>query len=386
MKKFQKKLIPIRTLANGDQQNIEVLTIKGQEGGLKVHIQASVHGAEIQGNAVIYELLKILRERDFKGEFVLIPCANPIGINTKSGTTTQGRFNPITGDNWNRNYVDLSGLPLEETNFDVQNFVDDMIKKGFDLDLIKDHFKTLIKKAYDFYWENFLKRKGPSDNKFLNITLQKLATQADIVLDLHTGPKATRYLYAGEFEKASAKHFLTPFSLIIPNKFAGAMDEATFMPWLTLEKEFQKRGQSHSFGFESYTLELGSEETINEQEAKKDAARIVNYLNFKGLSLSDPPAPETPTQHYCLLKDYKTIYSPKAGLVEFLKGPGEGFQKGDVLASFLNLRGIDSLEKIEEAKTSLVAKEDGFVITHSTTCVIHEGMELFQVLTNPKPY
>ena len=163
-------------------------------------------------------------------------------------------------------------------------------------------------------------------------------------------------------------------------------DEATFMPWLTLEKEFQKRGQSHSFGFESYTLELGSEETINEQEAKKDAARIVNYLNFKGLSLSDPPAPETPTQHYCLLKDYKTIYSPKAGLVEFLKSPGEGFQKGDVLASFLNLRGIDSLEKIKEAKTSLVAEEDGFVITHSTTSVIHEGIELFQVLTNPKPY
>ena len=51
---------------------IEVLTLKGQEGGPKVHIQASVHGAEIQGNAVIMSS-KNFKERDFKGEFVLIP-------------------------------------------------------------------------------------------------------------------------------------------------------------------------------------------------------------------------------------------------------------------------------------------------------------------------
>lgn len=386
MKSFEKKLIPIRNLANGDQQSIQVFTIKGQQGGPKVHIQASVHGAEIQGNAVIYELLKVLKDKDFKGEVVLIPCANPIGMNTKSGPFTQGRFNPVTGDNWNRNYVDLSGLSVKETNFDIPSFADEMIQKDITTDQIKSFYKDFIKKGYDFYWENFLKRKGPSDNKFLNITLQKLASQADIVLDLHTGPKATRYLYAGEFEKSSAKHFLTPFSLIIPDKFAGAMDEATFMPWLNLEKEFKKRGQPHSFGFESYTLELGSEETINGKEAKKDAARIVNYLNFQGLSLSDPPKPETPTQYYCLLKDYKTIYSPQAGLVEFLKKPGESFKKGDPLASFLNFRGVESFEEIEKANSTIVAEEDGFVITHSTTSVIHEGMELFQVLTNAKPY
>ena len=66
MKSFDKKLIPVRSLANGDQQSIQVFTIKGREGGPKVHIQASVHGAEIQGNAVIYELLKVLKEKDSK--------------------------------------------------------------------------------------------------------------------------------------------------------------------------------------------------------------------------------------------------------------------------------------------------------------------------------
>ena len=44
---------------------------------------------------------------------------------------------------------------------------------------------------------------------------------------------------------------------------------------------------------------------------------------------------------------------------------------------------MDSLDK---ALSFLQAEEDGYVITHSPSGVIHEGMELFQIMTNPSPF
>ena len=209
-----------------------------------------------------------------------------------------------------------------------------------------------------------------------------MASNSDIVIDLHTGPKATRYLYAAEFEKESAKNFLTPFFLVIPNKFAGAMDEACFMPWLHLEKALKDLGREVSLGFESYTLELGSEETISSKEAKADAARIIHYLNTMGLNIENPPPIDRPKQNFCLLKNLKTYYSPYAGLVEYLKAPGNTFRKGDPLAKVLNFREVHESNDIEKAWKTIFAIDSGYIITHSTTGVIHEGNEIFQVMTN----
>ena len=67
------------------------------------------------------------------------------------------------------------------------------------------------------------------------------------------------------------------------------MDEACFMPWIHLEKAIKNLGREISLGFESYTLELGSEETLSSNEAKEDAARIIHYLNTKGMEIENPP-------------------------------------------------------------------------------------------------
>ena len=380
MKQIKSSLIPIKTLPTGDSLSIKTFKLKGDQEGPQVYIQANVHGAEIQGNAVIYELLNFFINHKFIGELIFVPCANPMGLNNKAGTFTQGRFNPVTGDNWNRNYTDLLTLPKEKINFDLSSFAKKFRESS--LDTIKKEFKAELEKAYTAYWDNICQEKGPNENNFLNITLQKLASTSDIVIDLHTGPKATRYLYAAEFEKESAKNFLTPFFLVIPNKFAGAMDEACFMPWLHLEAALKDLGREVSLGFESYTLELGSEETISSKEAKADAARIIHYLNTMGLNIENPPQIDQPEQNFCLLKNLKTYYSPYAGLVEYLKTPGSTFKKGEPLAKVLNFREVNESKDMEKAWKNIFALDSGYIITHSTTGVIHEGHEIFQVMTN----
>ena len=104
-----------------------------------------------------------------------------------------------------------------------------------------------------------------------------------------------------------------PFNLVIPPEFGGAMDEATFYPWV----KFHEIHKSENT-FESYTLELGSEEIIDSKAGKADAINIFNYLVKKGV-IEDKEI-ECPKNEaiFCLLKDYKSFFAPKSGFVEYL--------------------------------------------------------------------
>jgi predicted deacylase len=49
--------IPVRQMASGDILAIQVYKFSGSHPGKKVYIQSNLHGAEISGNAVIYQLI-----------------------------------------------------------------------------------------------------------------------------------------------------------------------------------------------------------------------------------------------------------------------------------------------------------------------------------------
>ena len=133
---------------------------------------------------------------------------------------TQGRFNPVTGNNYNRNYTDL----FASTEGDV--VLDKFIEKNANDEQLPKKFKHLINSRID----SLIDEKSPyglSDDFYLNITLQKLAAPADICLDLHTGPIACEYLYSNHGQKEEViNSFPFEFILSIPEEFAGAMDEA----------------------------------------------------------------------------------------------------------------------------------------------------------------
>ena len=78
------------------------------------------------------------------------------------------------------------------------------------------------------------------------------------MIDIHNGPVSTRHIYVPEYARASATLFNIPHVILIPNKFAGALDEATFCPWWTLqEKVSQRLGTEVDYAVEAFTLEMG---------------------------------------------------------------------------------------------------------------------------------
>ena len=55
---LEKKTYTIGDNPSGTPLKISVFHLQGKEPGPHVHIQASVHGAELQGNLVIFQLLQ----------------------------------------------------------------------------------------------------------------------------------------------------------------------------------------------------------------------------------------------------------------------------------------------------------------------------------------
>ncbi|PIK15726.1 succinylglutamate desuccinylase/aspartoacylase family protein [Halobacteriovorax sp. JY17] len=369
--KINKRKITLSELPSGEELSLKVIEVDGPFEGPHCYIQASVHGAEHQGNAVIYKLLEYLEHNPIIGKITLLPMANPLALNTKIGTYTFGRFNANTGDNWNRLYFDFTKSSKEISEFAAKHLSSENID-------IRKEYKKLLK-------ELILNKKadhieyGPKHNGLLNLTLQELATDSDYVLDLHTGGVATRYLYVPEYLEDRSKDLHFPHRLIIPNEFGGAMDEATFMPWVNLQSEFKKLGREFEIPFESYTVELGSEEMISLEEAQTDLLYILNYLHHRGIVENPPKEAPKSNQLKCKLKDYKTYYAPRGALYDYQLAPGEVFKKGDVLALGLN---FENLYREEPVKFDVLALADGVVINRYPSSSVPSGAELIQVMEN----
>ncbi|MCJ8318947.1 MAG: M14 family metallopeptidase [Colwellia sp.] len=378
MNQVSKELMHVGEMASGAQLTVPVYRLKAQGNanfskGPSVYIQANMHGAEVQGNAVIYQLLELLKNLKINGDITLVPYANPVACNHKNGEYTLGRFDPITGVNWNRMYhFDESVIePFAEQHIGSS---DSEIEASFKQLMLTDIEQKLDHNIF-----------GLTTGQRIAYQLQRLAHQADLVLDLHTGPISSKHLYCPEYCQESANYFDIPHTLIIPNDFDGALDEATFCPWWTLQEKFKNLGRDLSLSDgvlnkESFTVELGSQEQIDLAEAHQDALGILSYLNYKGV-LAEQHAqefiPQTMTRYGCYLKDYKALYSPMGGMVDYLAEFGQLLAAGEPLVRILRMDNYGD----GDALHNITLDRQVIPILHFASASVNQGTELYKVFT-----
>ncbi|MBF0299826.1 MAG: succinylglutamate desuccinylase/aspartoacylase family protein [Oligoflexia bacterium] len=416
---IKKTELEISSTFSGDQLSIPIFEIfltstdaTSLDDPYNIYIQSSMHGSELQGNAVIYELISMLFNcnKSFLPllkcplKFTLVPLANPLALNQKIHGHTIGRFNVQSGENYNRTYVNTENLILD---IDLNLFFQDNYNDNYNdnhnhhknWDEIKSNYKKLLKQKLIENRDTLVNSRGISYQQRLNIELQILASSADIVLDLHTAAQGMRYIFAPLYCYQNAFHFNFPLTIVIPNKFAGAMDEASFTPWYHLKKFFQEKNVEIPLEFESYTLELGNEESIDFKAAKIDAQNILHYLAFKKIfdhqefnhnDINNNNNNKCSYQAHSELKNYLTYYSPHSGLVEFIKKPGEIIKKGETVAKILNFKNFianknyldKDLINLNSLITEVAAKNDSILVNHCSTASISAGSELFKVIEN----
>ncbi|MCC4831645.1 M14 family metallopeptidase [Shewanella sp. 10N.7] len=360
--------VELGELATGQALTAPLFSFKGSDSAApSVYIQANVHGAEVQGNAVIYQLMTLLESYTILGDIRCLPLANPLGINQKSGEFTLGRFDPITGVNWNREYYEhadiISNIPQW---FELNQGLSDA-------ELVAA-FRELLTRSCQ---QRIANSWGVSTGHRLAVTLQSMAHDADIVLDLHTGPKSAKHLYCPEYDVEAAGLFSIPFSLIIPNEFGGAMDEAAFYPWWQLQQYCATQQRHFDVPVAAFTLELASQERIDMADAKEDALGILAYLSHRGV-IEEKVLPAEMSRWGCYLKDYKKFHAPKAGLVEYCAEVGKPLAAGEPLVTLLRLDQYGS----EQALTSVSLPCDCVPVLHFASASVHQGTELYKVMTN----
>ena len=293
--------------------------------GRKVYIQAAVHADEVPAMLVAHVLRQELERLDaegrIKGEVVLVPAANPIGLSQVIHGAPFGRYHLATGVNFNRLYKHVA----EELKKSLEG------RLGSDVDanvaLIREEARRHVA-----MWE-------PHDDvETLKKTLLSMAIDADIVLDLHCDNEALMHMYTGTplVETVAPLTALLGARVLLVAKASGgeAFDEACSRLWWDLADHFE--GTAIPPACAAVTVELRGENDVRYDYARADAAAMLQYLGHMGvLDIPLEALPETPCRA-TPLNAVEPLAAPHAGVLVFHKRLGDLVEAGEPVADVVN--------------------------------------------------
>lgn len=336
----------------------------GPPGAKKAYLQASLHADELPGMLLLQHLRPMLEKAEglglLRGEIVLVPVANPIGLGQTFMGDQMGRFDFATGGNFNRNFPALSdkliALLADKLTDDIQQN------------------RRLIRAGMLQLLQTLALNEKNTPFEAMRIILSKLAHDADIVLDLHCDCEAVMHIYVPTQRLDDAEllgRYLGARAILSSDASGGAcFDEMLYRPWLELHRQFGADYPIPQPCF-SATVELRGEQDVFNPLASADAQAIYHYLCRAGMiadeAAATPPALCAPTP----LAGSMTAYATAPGIVSYVAGPGDVLNTGDVICDI-----IDPLTGQSYALTSPV---DGVMYAREIFRYARRGMALAKI-------
>lgn len=330
-----------------------------QNGACKVYIQSSLHADELPGMLVAWYLKQRLEELEragkLKGEIVVVPVANPQGLEQVLMDTPLGRYELESGQNFNRHFVDLA----DQVGDAVQNQLNDDAQ----------HNLRVIRAALGQALQN---HSASTQLQSQRLTLQRLACDADMVLDLHCDFESVEHLYttpeAWPQVEPLARYIGAQASMLATDSGGQSFDECFTLVWWQLRQRFGERVPMGSF---SVTLELRGQGDVSHALASRDCQAIIQYLiGFGAIDGDQQPAPPllypaTP------LAAVEPVATPVGGLLVFCAMPGEHVEAGQLIA--------DIIDPISDAVTQVRAPQAGLLYARSLRRMATAGMVIAHV-------
>jgi uncharacterized protein len=368
--------LPIADLASGDRLTLQVYQFIGSKPGKKAYIQANLHGAEIVGNAVIFQLIELfsrLEKKQIEGEIWLVPACNPMSTNQRSHHFSTGRFNAYDGENWNRIFWDY-----ERDGENIADFARSQLDN--EPSQIRENYRRQIASHFDRLLEKINAPSSVSLSDRYRYHLQSLCLDADYLIDIHSSTnQGIDYLYCFPGQEKSAKYFLLDRGIIFDNYDGCAFDEAFLKPWLALEKHLRILGKAIELGLESWTLELGSGMQMNPDSVFRGVRGIKNYLVYQGLlDLPNFPLCQTFSHQIKLVpkSHLKKYYAPQGGMIQSRVPLGTFVEAGQGLYQLLCLNKDGRLP----TQVDVCAERSGFVFDVSTNHAVNQGEYILEIM------
>ena len=298
--------------------------------GLKVYIQASLHAEELPGMLTAHHLRSLLESAEadglLRGEVVLVPVANPIGLAQRLDHKPMGRFELDTSENFNRNYPDLataiSAQVLPALGHDAAANV------------------RTVRAAIGQYLQDW---KATTELQSLRRTLMQLAHDADYFLDLHCDCEGVLHFYCEEpcwpQLQALSRFLGSEATLIAKNSGGGPIDECLSGVWWQLAAQLRAQGNSAPLpqGCCSTTIELRGELDVSHAWARSDAQAIGHFLqHICVLHMDEKPTVPAPRCAPTPLAGSETLRASGPGVLVFAAEPGQHMQPGDLVAEVID--------------------------------------------------
>lgn len=329
--------------------------------GKKVYIQSSLHADEIPGMLVSHYLRQSFTALEqagaIVGEIVLVPVANPIGLAQDIQGSAFGRFDMATGINFNRAYQYLTPALKQRLAG----------KLGPDIRantiLIREQALELLAE-----WQ------PNSEAAALKKTLQTLAIDADIVLDLHCDNQAVMHLYTGT-PLAEATMPLVRYlggRALLLSVLSGddPFDESCSRHWWELAEAFGATAPI-ALGCQSVTIELRGESDVAHDYAQQDAHAILQFLMHAGhIQAAAEPMPDALCQP-TPLEGSEPIIAAHAGILAFTKNVGDVVAAGESIG--------DLIDPISGQVTPMISSVAGILYARVARRYAQHGMRVAKV-------
>ena len=329
----------------GTRQTLTVFRFGKRGARPKVYIQGALHADEIPGMIAAHHLIDRLKALDEAGEVIgeviVVPLANPIGLNQAILGKAIGRFSLADGLNFNRGFPDLA--PGVARRIEPALGLDE----AENVALIRE---ALLAEVDDLVASN------PAET--LKHALLRLAIDSDAVLDLHCDSEAVMHLYTltphADRADAIARCLGCEAVLLSTESGGNPFDEATSRPWLDLQRLFP--AYPVPLPCMAMTVELRGQADVADETATHDANALLNFLKLEQV-VSGPPEPIPPRRcEATLLAGCEPLVAPTAGMVLFEKAVGDRINEGDCIATVVDPITRRSMKVIAESSGVLFAR------------------------------
>ena len=289
--------------------------------GAKVYLQAGLHADEMPGVLVLQHLIPLLEAEEaaggLRGEVLVVPMANPLGLSQWAFQRPQGRQEADSLHNFNRGFPELARL--------VEGDLGGQLTA--DAELNRDRIRAAFRAA--------LGGLAPrTEMEEMQVALLRWSCDADYVLDLHCDHFAVMHLYASPARPADTAALCraTGAKLALIQDISGgnAFDEAHTVPWLRLRERFGETFPIPAACF-STTLEYRGQFDVEDATAAEDARGLMDFLAEIGVATRWEGRPRHADGRHLPLGGAAEIFAPQGGVVTWALPVGAEVEPGQVL-------------------------------------------------------
>lgn len=356
--------VPLAKETPGTARNVRMVRYGAPDARPKAYVQAALHADEAPGLMVAHHLLQLLDEAEAKGEIrgqvVVVPFANPLGLGQFVNGDHLGRFELSSGRNFNRGWPDIS-LELIE-------------RVGGRLGNNEEENGELIRHAIG----RILDERGAEQTMdALYLALAREAFDADLVLDLHCDDEGLMHMFVRSEQWPALRDIASELRCraVFAEKptGGGTFAETAAIHWQGLAAAFPDKPIPDS-GV-SATVELRGFIDVDDEVTAADAAAVVNALRRRGyLAGSVKPAPEALCEATAF-EACDVVRTPVFGVIAYRAQLGERVTSGQPIADIVTPSAVGS-------RTTIHSRTNGIVVTRRLKKLVAPNQVIAKVVGN----